>query len=154
LSNQLKKERREKQKLIDLLESVRSQGLKDNIKTQLEEKKKEQEQLRFAAENKLGSQVHLLENLLEKQETFDLAVFDENISQTSKTFLRAQDKLQDAKDKLIYKLSAGEIEELCQAQTEVSKLEIQQSKWKEMEDKQAKEEQFETFIGTPPTTPR
>jgi len=23
-----------------------------------------------------------------------------------------------------------------------------------MEDKQAKEEQFETFIGTPPTTPR
>ncbi|MCE8167774.1 MAG: hypothetical protein I3275_04040 [Candidatus Moeniiplasma glomeromycotorum] len=153
LNNKLKRERKEKQKLIDILENLRSQGLNDNIQNRLEEKKKEQEQLRITAESKLGNQAHLLENLLEKQENFDLAVF-EDVNQNSKTFLRAQDKLQDAKDKLICKLSTGEIEELCQVQTEISKLEMQQKQWKEMEEKQAKEEQFETFIETPPVTPK
>ena len=36
-------------------------------------------------------------------------------------------KLEEAKDKLVSKLSAGEIEELCQAQTEISKLETLQN---------------------------
>ena len=48
---------------------------------------------------------------------------------------------------------AMEIEEFCQMQTEISKLELQQKQWKEMEEKQAKEEQF-AFVGTPPTSPR
>jgi len=87
---------------------------------------------------------------LEKQENFDLAIF-EDVNQTSKTFLRAQDKLQETKSKLIAKLSAEEIEEFCQIQTDISKLEIQQKQWKETEDKEkrAKDEQFETFTEVP-----
>jgi len=121
----LKKARREIQKLTELIEEMNSQGLEDNIQKRLETKKKEQKMLKLAAESKLGNQAYLLENLLEKQENFDLAVF-EDVKQSSKTFGRAQDKLQEAKDKLIYKLSAEEIEELCQTQTEIIKLEIQQ----------------------------
>jgi len=62
---------------------------------------------------------------LEKQEDFDLALFDD-ISQTSRPFLRAKDRLQDAKDKLVVKLGSEEIEELCKLQTEMGKLETSQ----------------------------
>ncbi|CAI2196499.1 16217_t:CDS:2, partial [Funneliformis geosporum] len=111
--------------LAEELQEMLGQGLKDNIQTKLEVKKKEQEQLKFAVERELGNQIYLLDNLLEKQENFDLAVF-EDVSQRSKTFVRAQDKLQEAKDKLVAKLSPEEIEEFCQIQTEISKLEIQE----------------------------
>lgn len=108
-----------------MLKESSSQGLKDNIEKKLEEKKKAQEVLKVEIEGKLGNQVHLLESLLEKQENFDLAVF-EDVKQTSKTFLRAQDKLQEIKGKLVTKISPEEIEEFCRIQTEISKLEIQQ----------------------------
>jgi hypothetical protein len=154
LSNDLKKQKRENQRLIEELRENRGQGLKDNIERKLEEKKKDQAVLKNTIEGKVGNQAHLLENLLEKQENFDLAVF-EDVNQNSKTFLRAQDKLQEVKGKLVAKLSPEEIEEFCQIQTEITKLEIQQKQLKETEDKEkrAKDEQFESFIGTPPTTP-
>jgi len=158
LSNQLKVERRSKQDLVNRLEDARSQKLKETIQTKLEDKKKKQEQLKFAAAGKLGGnhQAHLLDNLLEKQEDFDLALF-EDVNRTSRTFSRAQDKLQDAKDKLIATLSSAEIEELCKLQTEISKLENSQRQWEKMEQQERSEEQFETVIGTPlspPATPR
>lgn len=151
LDNELKKERRQKQKLIEQLEENLSQGLNDNIQIKLEAKKKEQEQLRLRIENKLGDKAHLLETLLEKQENFDLAIF-EDVNRKSTTFQRAQDRLQDAKDKLVVKVNSEEIEELCQNQTEISKLEMQQKQWEEMGDKEqkAKDEQFENFSEMPP----
>jgi len=101
--------------------------LKETIQTKLEEEKKEQNQLKVKVGGKLGeNEKHLLESLLEKQEDFDLALF-EDVNQTSRAFVRAQEKLQDAKDKLIAKLSSEEIEELCKTQTEISKLENSQS---------------------------
>lgn len=124
LDNKLKIEKKERQKLINQLKEISNQGLKDNIQTKLEEKKKEQEQLKFAADNKLGNQTYLLENLLEKQESVDFAVF-ENIDQKSAGFLKAQDRLQEAKNKLVSLLTSEEIEEFCQTQAEISKLEIQ-----------------------------
>lgn len=125
MNNQLKKQKRENQRLIEELRENLSQGLKDNIERRLEEKKKDQAMLKNTIEGKLGSQAHLLENLLERQENFDLAVF-EDVNQKSRSFLNTQDRLQEIKGKLIAKLSAEEIEEFCQIQTEISKLETQQ----------------------------
>jgi len=85
---------------------------KEVIQIKLEEKKKEQEVLKLLVENKLESQAHLLENLLEKQENFYLVIF-EDVSWTDRTFLRTQDRLQEVKDKLSPQLSSEEIEELC-----------------------------------------
>jgi len=138
LSKQLKTERRNNQKLINSLEDIRNQELKETIQTKLKAKKKELDQLvidtRLAGEQKL-----LLENLLEKQESLDLLAFEDDIKQTSKTFTRAQEKLQEAKDKLVAKLSAEEVEALCQARIEISKLETSQRQC----------EKFEAFVGTP-----
>jgi len=110
--------------VIILLEDLRTQQLNVTIQTKLEEKKKELNQMIIDAG--LGeNQKSLLENLLEKQEDFDTALF-EDVNRTSRTFTRAQEKLQDAKDKLIAKLSSEQIEELCKMQTEIGKLESSQ----------------------------
>jgi hypothetical protein len=94
-------------------------------------------------ENKFRSELkYLLEDLLEKQEDFDLAVLDD-ISPTSRRFLlRSQDKLQVAKDKLTYKLSLEEIEKLCQVQTEISRLETLQ----EIQRRTNKKPEKEKFV--------
>jgi len=76
-------------------------------------------------EGKLGNQAHLLESLLEKQESFDLAVF-EDVNQKSAGFLKIQDRLQEIKSKLVSKLSPEEIDEFCEIQTEITKLEVQE----------------------------
>jgi hypothetical protein len=147
LSSQLKKEKRSKQLLIESLENLHSQELKETIEKKLVEKKGELEKLKLLIAEKLGNDQNLLENFLEKQEDFDLALFD-NVDQTSRPFLRAKDKLQDAKNKLIAKIGSEEVEELYRIQAEIGKLETSQSQWKKME------EQFESFTETPPTTPR
>jgi len=156
LNNQLKVERRKKQELINMFENLRSQDLNKTFQDKLTEKKEELTKLKFNTSAKLGdNQEYLLENLLEKQEDFDLALFDD-VNQMSRTFLRAKDKLQDAKDKLTGKISSEEVEGLCKLQTEIGKLESSQKQWEKMESQQVKEEQeqFESFIGTPPPTPR
>jgi hypothetical protein len=110
-----------------LLEDLRSQELNKTIQVKLEEKKKDRNQLKVDASGKLEeNQRFLLESLLEKQEDFDLALF-EDVNRTSRTFSRAQDKLQEVKDKLVVKISSEEIEELCKIQTEISKLENSQN---------------------------
>jgi hypothetical protein len=95
----------------------------------LERKRKDLNQLKVDASDRVeANQKSLLESLLEtlveKQEDFDLALF-ENVDQTSRTFVKAQEKLQEVKDKLT-KLDSEEIEELCKMQTEIGKLEVSQ----------------------------
>jgi len=156
LDKKLGNERREKQRLIELLENLRSQELRETIEEKLVEKKKELNQLKVEIAKKLGDeQKFLLKDFLEKQEDFDLALFDD-ISQTGRSFLRTKDRLQDAKDKLITKIGSEEVEDLCKIQTEIGKLETSQSQWKKMEEQQKKEkqEQFEAVVGTPSATPR
>ncbi|CAJ0760180.1 17242_t:CDS:2, partial [Entrophospora sp. SA101] len=141
LSEQFKKERRSKQLLIETLEDLRGQKLKETIEENLAEKKRELEKLETAIVEKLGSnQKSLLENFLEKQEDFDTALFDD-VSQTSRSFLRAKEKLQDARVKLVAKVDSEEVEELCKIQSEIGKLEASQKQWEKMEDQQRKEEQ-------------
>jgi len=128
LGSQLKTERRRKQELVNLLEDLRSQQLKETIQTKLETLRGKREELKFEVGKKLGDgQRFLLDSLLDKQEGFDLEIFDKNVDRTSRAFLRAQDKLQEIKDKLLAKLNSEEIEELCKIQTEISKLESSQS---------------------------
>ncbi|CAH1756741.1 9101_t:CDS:2 [Entrophospora sp. SA101] len=156
LSEQFKKERRSKQLLIETLEDLRGQKLKETIEENLAEKKRELEKLETAIVEKLGSnQKSLLENFLEKQEDFDTALFDD-VSQTSRSFLRAKEKLQDARVKLVAKVDSEEVEELCKIQSEIGKLEASQKQWEKMEDQQRKEEQeqYESYTETPPTPPK
>lgn len=156
LNEQFKKERRNKQLLIETLEELRGQKLKETIEEKLTERKKELEKLEDEMVKKLGNdQKSLLENFLEKQEDFDTALFDD-VSRTSRSFLRAKDKLQDARVKLTAKVGSEEVEELCRMQTEIGKLEVSKKQWEKMEDQQREEaqEQYESFTETPPTTPR
>jgi len=82
----------------------------------------------------------------------------EDANQKTRTFTQAQKKLQEAKNNLKGKLDTEEIEELCQIQTEVIKLEYSQTQWEEMKNKQenqktkeeVKEEEFESFTSVPP----
>jgi len=141
LSSQLKTERRSKQSLIESLENLQIQQLNETIQEKLERKRKDLNQLKVDASGRVeDNQRPLLETLLEKQEDFDLALF-ENVDQTSRTFVRAQEKLQEVKDKLIPKLGSEEVEEICKMQTEIGKLENSQRQWDKMEDQQQKEEQ-------------
>ena len=92
----------------------------------MERKRKDLNQLKVDASGRVeANQRPFLETLLEKQEDFDLALF-ENVDQTSRTFVRAQEKLQEVKDKLIPKLGSEEVEEICKMQTEIGKLENSQ----------------------------
>ncbi|MCE8168243.1 MAG: hypothetical protein I3275_06535 [Candidatus Moeniiplasma glomeromycotorum] len=146
LSSQLKVERRKLKDLTELFEDLQIQQLNETIQGKLERKKDELKTLRVDAGEKLGeSQKSLLETLLEKQEDFDLVLF-ENVDRSSRTFIRAQEKLQEVKDKLIAKLSSEEIEELCKMQTEIGKLESAQRQWEKMED----QEQYESYTNVPP----
>ncbi|RHZ36802.1 hypothetical protein GvMRE_I2g601 [endosymbiont GvMRE of Glomus versiforme] len=155
LKKQLKTERKDKQFLIESLEELRSQELKGTMEAKLVERKKELDQLKVKIVEKLANSQSLLENFLEKQEDFDIALFDD-VSQAGRAFLRVKDRLQDAKDKLIAKIGSEKVEELCKIQTEIGKLETSQRQWEKMEEQQKKEEQerFESFVGTPPATPR
>jgi hypothetical protein len=156
LNEQFKKERRNKQLLIETLEELRGQKLKETIEEKLAERKKELEKLEDEIVKKLGdNQKSLLENFLEKQEDFDTALFDD-VNRTSRSFLRAKDKLQDARVKLVAKVGPEEVEELCKMQTEIGKLEVSKKQWEKMEDQQREEaqEQYESYTETPPTPPK
>lgn len=123
------------------MENLQIQQLNETIQEKLERKRKDLNQLKVDASGRVeDNQRPLLETLLEKQEDFDLALF-ENVDQTSRTFVRAQEKLQEVKDKLIPKLGSEEVEEICKMQTEIGKLENSQRQWDKMEDQQQKEEQ-------------
>jgi hypothetical protein len=85
----------------------------------------------------------------------------EDANQKSRSFTQAQKKLQEAKNNLKGKLDTEEIEELCQIQTEVIKLEYSQTQWEEMKNKQENQktkeevkeeefEEFESFTSVPP----
>jgi len=129
------------------LEDFQTQQLNETIQDKLERKKNELNSLKVDAVDKAGeSQRSLLETLLERQEDFDLALF-ENVDRSSRTFFRAQEKLQEVKDKLITKLDSEEIEELCKMQTEISKLENSRSQWEKMGGGQ---EKYESYTNVPP----
>jgi hypothetical protein len=92
----------------------------------LQEKKEELDRLKIMANSKIGdSKKSYLKDLLFAQEQLDSLIFD-GIDEKHKIFSLTQDKLKQAKDKLIKRTSSEEVESLCEAQTEISKLEIQQ----------------------------
>jgi len=74
----------------------------------------------------------------------------ENTDQKTRTFTQAQKKLQEAKDNLIGKLDVEEIEEICQMQTEIIKLENSQAQWEKMEEQQEGQKTYESFESVPP----
>ncbi|RHZ35738.1 leucine-rich repeat domain-containing protein [endosymbiont GvMRE of Glomus versiforme] len=130
--NELSKERTKAQELSKELAKIKKRGLQETIQTQLQTKMNELETLRIMAKRKLGdSQEFLLETLLGNQESFNALIFSKSANQ--KHCSQAQDRLQKIKGKLVDKLGEEEVEELCQLQTEIIKLENSQTQWEKME---------------------
>ncbi|KLL02040.1 MAG: hypothetical protein MRERC_5c064 [Mycoplasmataceae bacterium RC_NB112A] len=144
VKEKLDKEKKEleksKQRVTDQFEAFRNRDWRIVIEEKLQEKKSILNHLKVAADSKLeSSQKIFLEMLLINQEQLDSLIFE---GVDARICLPTKNQLKQTKEKLSA-LKPKEKDELCKAQTEVTKLQNQLNQWDRVEEIQLQQEYFE-----------